>query len=96
MKNPHTISLFFLSTRFPNGKLRFAATRRDAAKSQICKMQMQKSAAYFRAAAELPASPTLKASLVAALVYTASSLYFICSPWSEITEAQCLPTYATS
>lgn len=73
-----------------------ALLRRDAAKSQICKMQMQKSAAYFRAAAELPASPTLKASLVAALVYTASSLYFICSPWSEITEAQCLPTYATS
>lgn len=35
MKNPHTISLFFLSTRFPNGKLRFAATRR----CQITNMQ---------------------------------------------------------
>lgn len=97
MKNPHTISLFSVNA-FPKWKA-FAAVallRRDAAKSQKCKMQMQKSAAYFRAAAELPASPTLKASLVAALVYTASSLYFICSSWSGITEAQCLPTYATS
>lgn len=101
MKNSRFFFFCCQSPLFPKwDALYCAAMRRNAAKShKNAKCKCEKSAAYFRAA---PESPTLKASLVAALVYTAALpavaiFYLLCGQIREgVADAQCLPTYATS